>query len=394
MSLEETNGATILVLTTGHTAIDDRIYYKEILSTLADFPDLTIAAPSENGRPDELDGRVGFLDLGPHREGLRRLGLLPRAVAAVVRTKPEICHFHDFELLLAVPFLRALTRAKLVFDCHEVYPETVLTSTRFPGWARPLVSRFVGVFQRAMAAGLHAVIGSDPEVAKLFEGAVGDVRVVSNFPRLSYFEPGLREPEAVGAMRERLRGRRVLLYQGGMGEDRGLYVMLEAMRVLKERAPDVTLVLLGSFDARDDERVSRLVREHGLGDTVLRPGEVPHLDVPAWIRLAQVGLVPFQPTPKWMKNTPIKLFEYMACRVPVLAADLPPMRSFVERSGGGRVYDSTSPERLADGALALLADAGAMRRMAEGGRLWVEQEWNWDQMAQRVPSLYRDLRAR
>jgi len=56
----------------------------------------------------------------------------PEPSAAVLKIKPDICHIHDFELVLALPFLRLFSSCKLVYDVHEVYPEMVEASKKIP----------------------------------------------------------------------------------------------------------------------------------------------------------------------------------------------------------------------------------------------------------------------
>jgi glycosyltransferase involved in cell wall biosynthesis len=106
-----------------------------------------------------------------------------------------------------------------------------------------------------------------------------------------------------------------------------------------------------------------------------------------------LGLVPLQPTEKYMRNIPIKVFEYMACGLPVLGADLPPIARYIEESGAGRVYDSTSVESLAANVLDMLANEAELARMSKNGLRAVRERWNWERMEARLLEAYDELDA-
>ncbi|MBC7679330.1 MAG: glycosyltransferase, partial [Pseudorhodobacter sp.] len=56
----------------------------------------------------------------------------------------------------------------------------------------------------------------------------------------------------------------------------------------------------------------------------------------------------------------------------------------------GHVVDGTSVASVAAAVGGLLADPAAARRMGEAGREWVQREWRWDVLAQRLRDLLAD----
>ena len=213
------------------------------------------------------------------------------------------------------------------------------------------------------------------------------VVVVFNYPRLELFRP----PADTGGRRIDPEGREIVLYQGAISEDRGLSTMLEAMALLMERFPELELVLLGPIGSRDLQKANRFIVKNGLEGSVRIRGTVPHLEVAAAIGRAAVGLVPFTDTPSLRSGLAIKQFEYMACGLPIVGADLPLITRYVSGAGAGIVFEPGSAKGLAAAIERVLSDASAWRRMSEAGARWVEEWWNWDQTAIGLTDLYERL---
>jgi glycosyltransferase involved in cell wall biosynthesis len=111
-------------------------------------------------------------------------------------------------------------------------------------------------------------------------------------------------------------------------------------------------------------------------------GAVPHADLPKMLASADIGVAPFDPTRHrplqlgfyW---SPLKLFEYMAVGLPVVAPALPRLTRLVTHNREGLLYDPRDPRAL-DGAIQTLADDRLRRRMGEEARARVVRDFSWD----------------
>ncbi len=376
----------ICMLSTGHDPLDDRIYYKEALSLAKRHPAITIVA---QGAPTKRENGCGieFRSLGQAKSLLGRVLLIPRAVLATARLRPSVCHFHDYELIFAIPLLKLFSR-RVIYDAHELNFETALESGKIPRLFRRPFSRLVDKAEKTLSGLADYVIASDQSIAEGFDERKTPVETIFNYPRLALFKP---DEERLRSLRNVYRGRTPILYQGSMGEERGLFVMIRAMEIVRASRPDVVLLLVGPMDGGLKRSAEDLVSEKRLEDCVQIIGPVPHKDVVNFIAVSRVGLVPLLPTKKFMKNIPIKQFEYMACGVPVLGADLPPIASYVNESRTGLTFDSTSPDALAKGVLAILENEREWKKMSDAGKRAVQDRWNWDEMEKRLLRVYEQV---
>jgi glycosyltransferase involved in cell wall biosynthesis len=378
----------ILVLTTLHAPNDDRIYYKEVLSLCRKFSDVTLVAPSDGDQWADCDRRIRFLPLRQRGGLLGRVLKLLAATRAVWRIGPDIVHFHDYDILSIAPALRYLLRCRLVYDAHEDFPAAVLMSERFPRTLRPAIARLVRLFEITLARCCTLIIAADTPTAEYLSETGVPVRVLFNYPRVGLFP--IEETET-DDNRELFACHSVITYQGSMSADRGLFHMIRAMPGVLAGRPDCRLLLIGLKNDGLRHRALALADELGVREAVLIVPWVPHVELHRYLRRSMVGLVPLQPVQKYKRNIPIKLFEYMACGLPVLAADLPSIRPYMEQSMAGLLYDSTSPDALAAGVLRMLSDVDGLRRMGENGRRAVQEKWNWDKMEARLFEAYDEL---
>jgi glycosyltransferase involved in cell wall biosynthesis len=380
----------ILVLTTLHAPNDDRIYYKEVLSLCRKFSDVTLVAPIDGSQGPDIDRRIRFLPLRQRGGPLGRLVKLLAATRVVWSVRPDVVHFHDYDVLLVAPIMKYLLRCRLVYDAHEDYPASILISRWIPKALRRPVSRLVRFCELAFGRACSLIITADPPTAIYLSQTRLPTYVVFNYPSLDLFS---KEAHSEGDRPEFFLGHAVLIYQGTMSEERGLFHMTRALPKVISRRSDCRLLLIGLRDTELRREAETLADRLGVRYAVEILAWVPHLELHGYIEQSKIGLIPWLPVEKHKHNIPIKLFEYMACGLPVLAADLPSIRPYVEESAAGLLYDSTSPEALAEGVIAMLSDEETLRQMGENGRRAVQEKWNWDKMEARLFEAYDELDA-
>ena len=378
----------IVVLTTCHKPNDDRIYYKEILSLLSKHSKVILIAPVSTGESFHLSSRVELHSMPRLRGIVGRLVTVFQATIKVFRLNPNICHFHDLDFVIIVPFIRLFSRIKMVYDAHEVYPESMLISPNIPIPLRPWVAKIVDSIEKACVRYCSLIVTADLPNSDSFLRTGVPVMTLFNYPPLSLFQPDLKRIEE---LKRPYKGRRILIYQGTMSRDRGLFHMLDGMHLLKEKVPEVLLLLLGLNDINLREEADEQIERDQLGDYVQIISWVPHTEIVNYIALAEIGLVPWQPSEKNCKNIPIKVFEYMACGIPLLASNIPSIAHYITESKAGLLYDSTDAKAFAKEAKRMLDDSNMRESMSIAGKKSVERIWNWKEMEMLLLKAYAEL---
>lgn len=187
-------------------------------------------------------------------------------------------------------------------------------------------------------------------------------------------------PDAVGAVPfTRKPGDTVAIFAGAFRSWHGAMHLVEAIRELRARGRhDIAAVLVG--DGPELARVRRAAE--GL-DGVAITGAVPHEQMPACLAAADIGVAPFDvaahpPLSQDFFWSPLKIFEYMASGLPVVAPRIPRLETIVGDGRAGILYDASAPGALAD-ALVQLSDPAARRSLGTAARDRVVSAFSWEQ---------------
>lgn len=114
---------------------------------------------------------------------------------------------------------------------------------------------------------------------------------------------------------------------------------------------------------------------------IIFTGALPHAILPSALAAADIGVAPFDamrhaPLRLGFYWSPLKLYEYMAVGLPVVAPALPRLGRLVEHGREGLLYDPIEPRAL-DNALIALADVAVRKRMGAAARERVVRDFSW-----------------
>lgn len=184
----------------------------------------------------------------------------------------------------------------------------------------------------------------------------------------------------------------VLGFVGGLSPWHGVEVLPALLERLIGRYPDIRLVIAGDGPLRGD--LEREARERGLERSIVFTGALPHEEIPAWIRRFDIALAPY-PRPKHdFYFSPLKIFEYMACGVPVVAAGLGQIPDIVRDGETGLLYPPDKPGVLLAACERLLDEPRLRESLGRAAAKDIRANYTWNRNAERVTDLARALAAR
>jgi glycosyltransferase involved in cell wall biosynthesis len=215
------------------------------------------------------------------------------------------------------------------------------------------------------------------------------VAIVSNTPDLRVFDAA-GDPPAAAPDAATAGAGLDLIYVGHVTRARGLQQVVDALALLRGRdgAPAVRLHVAGTGPYLEPLR--RRVAAQGLDDGVVFHGWVAYERVPELVARCDVGVIPHRKTEHTDTTVPNKLFEFMACRRPVLVSDTVPMARVVREAGCGRVFRDADAAHCAESILAL-GDAGERADLGRRGRRAVEERYNWSRDLARAVRVLEDM---
>lgn len=364
----------ILHFSTVHYRDDSRILSKQLRSLAKRYggrPRLFVQ-DGKGDASDEVNG-VEIVDTGPRRARLARMTVGAwQMIRAVVRAKPAVAHFHDPELLPWAALLR-LWGIKVVYDVHEDYPEAVAHNYRLPALARHLLPPIVRFVEWGGAQLMSGVVAATPEIGARFPKS--KTALVRNFPIVD---------ELIGPTGVRMADRPVeFAYVGTITQNRNIVGMLDAIGLLDDDR--ARLRLAGDFPVAADEQIARA---HPGWRRVTFDGWISRAEVAGILAGARAGLVLIKPVAHEMVGLPIKLFEYMAAGIPVLASDFPVWRSIIGEARCGLLVDPLQPVQIAEAMRWMIDHPAEAEEMGARGREAVLAVYNWTGEAESLYKLY------
>jgi glycosyltransferase involved in cell wall biosynthesis len=181
-------------------------------------------------------------------------------------------------------------------------------------------------------------------------------------------------------------------YFGRIAPEKGLHVLAEAYRCLRERTSAMPMRLLAAGYLLDEHRgyfadVTRRMGQWGLGAEFRYAGSP---DRPGKIALFHEMDV-FSMPATYDEPKGLSVLEALANGVPVVQPRRGAFPEIIERTGGGLLVPPDDPEALAETLHALLTDRARAEALGQAGAAGVRQHYDVARMAERAETVYREL---
>jgi glycosyltransferase involved in cell wall biosynthesis len=237
------------------------------------------------------------------------------------------------------------------------------------------------------------VVRSAEAVIAICPALVETVRAIDPGARVTLIE-NTAESHAVDGVAssavERLRAglelgnKRAVLYIGTFEAYQGLDILLEAGAALAGRRDDLALVFVGGEKSQVEAlraKASRL----GIGNLCRFTGQVPHHEVPPYLRLADVLVSPRSAG----TNTPLKIYSYLRSGAPIVATDLPTHTQVLTKDVALLVPPQA--EAMA-GAIAKLLDNSELRgRLAQAAMRLSDERYSYELYVEKTKRVYEEI---
>ncbi len=322
----------------------------------------------------------------------------PSARAAVRRAvltfRPDIVHVRSFLSQLSpaiLPALRGTVAVLHVVDYQMICP---IHSKRLPDGSRCDYRAGVDCYRTGCVslAGLARVDAHKRMWAAwhdVFAAVVANSEWTANRLR----GDGVRVDRAiwngvpVSPGRPALAGPPTVAFAGRLSRDKGIAVLVRAMRDVVRAIPDARLIVAG--DGPDRGTVERAIRECGIEANVRVLGTVPRADLDTIFASAWVQAVPSQ----WEEPFGLVAAEAMMRGTAVVASRTGGLTEIVADGTTGALVEPGDERALADALIRLLNDRDACERMGAAARRFATAELSEAMCIDRLVALYEELRA-
>lgn len=291
------------------------------------------------------------------------------------RHDADIYHAHDLNTLIQgiISAKLRLKQRPLIYDSHEV--QTSRTHYNFDKIHRieKFLLKFVdqSIVENDTRADYHEQLYGVRPTAVHNYSELYDIDDVDAFPVSQTYDI----PEDV----------KIVLYQGGMQEGRGLFKLLDAFK-------DVScarLIMIG--DGKERLNLIDYHRTLGLEDKVIFIDRVPYKELRRYTKSADIGIQLLENTNfNHYSASSNKLFEYIMAHVPVIASDLPEISAVVNGEEAGVTVDPDDAESV-QRELQSLIDDDVAREIYRANTKQAKYKYNWYAEKESIQKLYEGI---
>ena len=303
----------------------------------------------------------------------------------IINFKPNfIIARPDVSILSLIPGLLffKLKKIKLILDVRTTPVETV----QLRGFLRKLDFVISILVAKKLFDGMTIITPlMKKEICNRFYVNPDKVGVWTDGVSTTLFNPRNYISESMELRRKLgLSGKFVVFYHGAFSDTRGLTETINAMTILKSKYPNVVFFLLGTGPIL--QMLRTVIHKNDLQNNVVIHSPVDHSEVPKFISMSDVCIVPLPNHPYWRFQCPLKLLEYLAMEKVAILTDIPAHRLIVGKEKCGIYISSIKPIEIAKSILYAYRNKEKLEEWGATGRTIIDEKYSWEKVAKDLES--------
>jgi len=173
---------------------------------------------------------------------------------------------------------------------------------------------------------------------------------------------------------------KIALYVGHFYGWKGVYTAIDSAKHL---SAEISLVLIGGTKA-DYRAVEEYIEKNNIENVALR-NFMPHHEIIKYIKSADFLLLPntAQEERSAKYTTPIKLFEYMASGVPIIASRVKSFEAYLQDGENAILFEPDNAKDLAEKIEGLLRDKELAQKILLRA-YWGAKDYSWERRVEKI----------
>ncbi len=173
----------------------------------------------------------------------------------------------------------------------------------------------------------------------------------------------------------------VVGYIGSFHKWYGIENIVEAANNHLREFPKLKFLFVGG--GQSEEEVLKKVRDYNLTDRIITPGRVPHKEIPDYLQVMDICVLPgSKDYPNWY-SAPGKIIEYGIMAKPVICYRAEPNEEIIGEKEG-ILINPGSTEDLSEGIIKLLRNPESRKELGKNLQEKVLENFTWDKIGYKI----------
>ena len=388
---------TIVLFTTAHSPLDERIYFKEGLSLKKRYTEAAVVILHPNKFSNQIKKEQNYFGIlfHPFRSyGGRLLSIftaVPSVVSCLKRLNSAIVICHEPDALMLALLYKYLfnSKLKIVYDSHELWG--AVFAAYFKKRYSSIAINIFQFFEKRMVSRCDLAFGATWGIANYLSGSLASERV---FTILNASSKDIFKPLSIN-VREYPK-KFVICHDGTLNFGKGLVTIFQSIQLLYQTNKNFEFRVIG--DIKGAERIwfnDFLKSNPDLESVITITGWLPYEEVGRQYSDCHIGVSASTFKPNSVIAAPNKLFNYMHYGLPIVLPDYMDISHRLTNEHPCAVSaDAHDPQSYADSISFLMSDEIRFTEYSMASFSYSRKYYNWDIMEEKLYLAFSSLFSR
>lgn len=184
-------------------------------------------------------------------------------------------------------------------------------------------------------------------------------------------------------------GGHLVLFTGSFLPWHGVDILIRAFSEIEKDYPLTRLLLIG--DGPTLKSMQDLSIDLGIREKVFFIGEVPHKEIPEYLKAADICVAPYKELPVDLWFSPLKLFEYMAMAKPIIASNAGQISDVIDSEVSGLLVKPDNIEDLSNSIVRLLESDVLRESLGKNAQKIAREKYSWDEQVKKIEKVLEEV---
>lgn len=210
------------------------------------------------------------------------------------------------------------------------------------------------------------------------------VHVITNGVNQELFYPKEKNKEIIN--KYDLEDKFVISYVGAHGISQNLSTILKVAKSL-EKEKDIQFLFIG--EGAEKDKLKNIASEQEISNVTFIDSQ-PKESIPEFYNTSDICLIPLKNIELFKTFIPSKMFEIMACGVPIIASLEGEAADILNESKAAEVVQPDNPEEIIQAIIKIKNDKVLFEKLKKNGPAFVEKNYSRNKLAEQYLEIIRE----